>query len=38
MLAAELSERTPDDTALQVYLLGRVDFDALLRLQRLLHF
>lgn len=38
-MSADLPDGNPDDdTALQVYLLGRVDFESLLRFQRRLHF
>ena len=37
-MSAEPAESTPDEMALRVYLLGCVDFEALLRFQRLLHF
>jgi lipoyl(octanoyl) transferase len=37
-MSADLPDGTLDDRTLQVYLLGRVDFDTLLRFQRWLHF
>jgi lipoyl(octanoyl) transferase len=37
-MATELPQRTVQETTLQVYLLGSVPFDPLLRLQRRLHF
>jgi lipoyl(octanoyl) transferase len=37
-MTAELPDGLGDDAALQVYLLGLVDFDAVLRLQRRLHY
>jgi lipoyl(octanoyl) transferase len=37
-MSAELPKSPADEMALQVYLLGRVDFETLLRFQRRLHF